>query len=111
MEKLLQEFYTDNKRLIWFSESAQIRKFSQWAAEHGYKEQLEFVETKRNRVINIICIGLLISVAVAIAFGWQDYAMNFFPIGLILIIFLPMFSKRIPTLTRAEQADDGLRDN
>jgi len=111
MEKILEDFYADNKRLIWFSETAQIRQFSQWATDHGYKEQLKFVETKRNRVINIICIGLLISVAVAIVFGWQDYAMNFFPIGLIVIIFLPMLSKRIPTLTQAEQEDGCSRDD
>ena len=102
MEKLLQEFYEANHRFIWFSEGSQIRKFSEWARKHGHKEELIFVDGKRNKVINWILNGLGISFAIALALGQETILMNFFPIGLIIFIFLPIFSKRTPTLVRAD---------
>ena len=111
MEKLLREFYEANRRPIWFSEASQIRKFSEWADEHGHDAELTFVDGKRNRLINFIGISLGLSVIIAMALGWHRYVLNFSPIGILIIIFLPLFAKRTPILTRAQQAGDRKPDH
>ena len=107
MEKLLKEFYEVHPIPIWWSEASQVRKFSEWATANGHDVELRFVEGKRARKLTLIWIALAILTIAFFTLGWERHRMNVFPIGFIILILLPIMSKRTPTLTKAHQGSDG----
>ncbi len=107
MEKLLQEFYEAHPRQVWWSESLQIRKFSEWARSNGYDVELSFVDGKRTRILTLAWIALAISIIALFTIGWKWHRMNIFPVGLIVLLLLPIMSKRTPILTRAQSGRNG----